>query len=714
MTPSIPITRDLVLVGGGHAHALVLRRWGMAPLPGARLTLIDPVPSTAYTGMLPGFVAGHYTRDDLAIDLVRLARFAGARLVRANATGLDRAAKRVLVEGRPSVHYDAVSFDVGITSAMPDLPGFPEHAFPAKPLGPFARRWAAFRDAGGGDVAVIGGGVGGVELALAMRHALPAGKAVTVIDAGTALAGISPAAAGHLRQRLGQDGVTLIEDASVSEVTAEGPRLADGTLVPADLIVGAAGARPWPFMATLDLPLTDGFLDVGPDLASPADPQVFGAGDCVHLTHAPRDKAGVYAVRAAPILGHNLRRVLEGHPGRRRYDPQRNYLKLISLGAREAIADRSGRALTAAPRLLWRWKDRIDRRFMAKLTDLPAMSTPSPPRRAAAGVADELAAPVPCGGCGAKVGPDALSAAIATLPATGRTDVEAGTGDDAAILRIGDARQVLTTDHLRAFTDDPWLMTRIAALHALGDVLAMGAVPQAVLMQLTLPRMSDRLQRETLREVVAAAAEVFALHGAAVVGGHTTLGPEMQVGFTVTGLAETPITLAGARTGDALLLTRPIGSGTILAGEMALRAHGSDVARALDLMASDQRPVAAALRNAHAMTDVTGFGLAGHLAAMCAASGRGARVDLDAVPLMPGALALAEGGIRSSLFAANRAGLLGRAHLPDTPRGDLMADPQTAGGLLAALPPEEARWIADAHGAWIIGEITGPGLATFE
>ena len=713
MTPTIPLTRDLVLVGGGHAHALVLRRWGMDPLPGARLTLIDPVPSTAYTGMLPGFVAGHYGRDDLAIDLVRLARFAGARLIRASATGLDRAARQVRVEGRPPVHYDTVSFDVGITSAMPGIPGFADHAVAAKPLGPFARRWAAFRAAGGGDVAVIGGGVGGVELALAMRHALPRAAAVTVIDADRALRGLSDSAARVLRTRLAQGGITLIENAEIAEIAPKGPRLADGTAVAADLTVGAAGARPWPFMTTLDLPRTDGFLDVGPDLASTGDGIVFGAGDCVHMTHAPRPKAGVYAVRAAPVLHHNLRRALEGQRDRRRYRPQKGYLKLVSLGPREAIADRNGRALTVAPALLWRWKDRIDRRFMAKLTDLPRMPAATAPRHAAAGVADELAAPVPCGGCGAKVGPDALSAAIATLPHADRPDVEAGVGDDAAVLRVGGARQALTTDHLRAFTEDPWLMTRIAALHALGDVLAMGAEPQAALTQRTLPRLSDRLQRDTLREIVAAAGEVFAAHGASVVGGHTTLGPEMQIGFTVTGLADAPITLAGARPGDALLLTRPVGSGTILAAEMALAARGADVAAALDLMATDQRGVAQALRDANAMTDVTGFGLAGHLAAMCAASKVGARIELDAVPLMAGALALAEGGTRSSLFTANRAGVLGRAHLPETPRGDLMADPQTAGGFLAALPPDEARRIADEHGAWIVGAITGPGLAVF-
>ena len=160
----LPLTRDLVLIGGGHSHALVLRKWGMSPLPGARLTVINPGPTAPYSGMLPGFVAGHYGRDELDIDLVRLARFAGARLVLGAVTGMDATAKTVSVEGRPPIAYDVASVNVGITSDMPAVPGFIEHAVPAKPLGPFAQRWADYLDGTGpAQVAVIGGGVAGAE-----------------------------------------------------------------------------------------------------------------------------------------------------------------------------------------------------------------------------------------------------------------------------------------------------------------------------------------------------------------------------------------------------------------------------------------------------------------------------------------------------------------------------------------------------------------------
>ena len=244
MQPALPLSRDLVLIGGGHAHALVLRAWGMRPLAGARLTLIDPSPTAPYTGMLPGHVAGHYAREALEIDLVRLARFAGARLATARATGIDRDGRRVRVEGRPDIAYDVLSIDVGVTSAMPELPGFAEHAVAAKPLDAFAARWRAFLAAPSGDVVVIGGGAAGAELSMAMAHALrEAGSQarVTVLEAGAALAGLAPGARGRILRVMTGLGVGLREGVRVERVGRDAAHLAGGEAIPAGLVVGAAG-----------------------------------------------------------------------------------------------------------------------------------------------------------------------------------------------------------------------------------------------------------------------------------------------------------------------------------------------------------------------------------------------------------------------------------------------------------------------------------------
>ena len=150
MQSTVPLTTDLVLIGGGHAHALVLRMWGMRPVPGVRLTLIDPRPVAPYTGMLPGHVAGHYSADEIGIDLVRLARFAGARLILGAATALDPEARTVTVaqagegEGERVVGFDVASLDIGITGDLPGVAGFAAHGIPVKPFVRFAKGWARY------------------------------------------------------------------------------------------------------------------------------------------------------------------------------------------------------------------------------------------------------------------------------------------------------------------------------------------------------------------------------------------------------------------------------------------------------------------------------------------------------------------------------------------------------------------------------------------
>ena len=688
---NLPLTRDLVLIGGGHTHALVLRKWGMNPLPGVRVTVINPGPTAPYSGMLPGFVAAHYSREELDIDLVKLARFAGARLVDGAATGIDRVVRSITVPGRPPIFYDVASVDIGITSTIPEVPGFADHAIPAKPLGTFASRWDAFRaDATQPQIAIIGGGVAGAELALAMAHALrDRDPQLRLIDRGRALGTLGYKARQLMLAALAARNIEIVEDAEVTEIFPEGIVLSDGRTIRSDFTTGAAGAQPQDWLAEIGIDLHDGFIAVDANLQS-SDPAIFAVGDCAHLRASPRPKAGVFAVREAPVLFANLRAVLSG--GKLRpYRPQRDYLKLISLGEKSALAEKFGTARAGA--ILWRLKDHIDRRFMRRFDDLPAMTTPAIPRRVALGMEEALGHKPMCGGCGAKVGRAALAEVL------GRTF-----GDDAAEVQPG---QVMTTDHLRSLTPDPVMMARIAAVHALGDIWAMGAMPQAATASIILPRMSATLQHRTLAEIMAAARDVMAAAGARIIGGHTSLGDELTIGFTVTGLADAPITLDGARPGDALILTKPLGSGTIMAAEMAGQARGADVMACLSLMTQGQGPAAEILAEAHAMTDVTGFGLAGHLRGMRDASGVGAQLVLDAIPLMAGAAALADAGVRSSLFADN---LAGAGPIGGRPF-DLLYDPQTAGGLLAAVAQDDAPEVltqlkAAGYTAAIIGSIT--------
>lgn len=693
-----PLVSDLVLVGGGHAHALVARMWGMDPMPGVRVTIVNPNPAAPYTGMLPGHIAGHYPREALMIDLVRLARFAGARLILDRAVGIDPDRRLVHLAGRAPIRFDVASVDVGIGSGLPELPGFAEHGVAAKPLGDYAARWQAFvaRRLAFPRVVVIGAGVGGVELALASMYRLRQDGArpqVTLVDrAPGVLPGVPERTRARLMAELAAAGIAVETGAEPVAVERDAVVLADGRRLGSEFTLSVAGARGQGWLAETGLQTHEGHLVVAPSLQT-SNPAIFAVGDCAHLAHAPRPKAGVYAVRAAPVLAANLKAALAGG-AMRAFHPQRDYLKLVSLGDRRALADRSG--LRGGGAWLWRWKDRIDRRFMAMFDDYPAMPAPALPARVPAALRRAVEAQPLCAGCGAKVGPGALSAALAGLGAPSRPDVRSGPGDDAAVLAAGGGVQVVTTDHLRAFTPDARVMARIAASHALGDVWAMGAAPQAVLAQVILPRMAEAMQAEMLAEVMAAAGEVVREAGADLVGGHTTVGAELTLGFTVTGLADRVVAKGGARPGDALVLTRAIGTGVILAAEMGLARVpgmilGEAWAGAIAAMGRPLGPAAGVLAPlARAMTDVTGFGLAGHLLEMLEASGCSARLDLAAVPVLPGAEALAAAGWASSLAPANRAAVDWRMEAPAGPRAALLADPQTGGGMLAAVPPERA------------------------
>ncbi|MEM6760452.1 MAG: selenide, water dikinase SelD [Pseudomonadota bacterium] len=694
---SIALTRDLVLVGGGHTHALVLRKWAMKPLPGVRVTLVNPGPTTAYSGMLPGHVAGHYSRDALDIDLVRLSQFAGARLVMAAASGINRETRVLHIDGAPDIGFDVLSLDIGVTSIMRDLPGFAEFAAPAKPLGPFAHRWQSYLEATPKlGVAVLGGGIAGVELALAMRHRLQTmghDIPVTIIEKDRALSALVPTTRQTLLARIAAVGVTLRENCTVTSVATDHVALASGAPVAADFVVGTTGAAPYPWLAATGLTDAAGFMPVNPNLQS-ADPKVFAVGDCAHLTETPRPKAGVYAVRQAPVLLGNLKAALSESGGMKPYRAQKDYLKLVSLGEKSAQAERFGMSLSGPA--LWRWKDRIDRAFMDKLNELPAPDRPVPPYPRAAGAATAHGADR-CGGCGSKLGPAALATGLS----------QQMLGDDAAMIQTGRQQQVISTDHLRGFVADHASMTEIAAIHALGDIWAMGATPQAATASITLPHQSSPLAARALHEIMETARRVMADAGAEIVGGHSTLGAELTIGFTVTGICDrAPITLAGAQPGDQLILTKPIGTGVIMAAHMRHRARGADVADALTSMKQPQSVAAAILQDARAMTDVTGFGLAGHLSNICTASGVGAQIHVDRVPVLPGAEDLSAQGIQSTLYPENAAGFAG----PATPRAALVFDPQTSGGLLAAVA-RDADVLCDklngaGYTAAVIGQVT--------
>jgi len=733
-----PIHADIVLVGGGHAHVHVVAAFAMRPLPGVRLTLVTRDLATPYSGMLPGVIAGLYTSEQAHIDLVRLAAATGTRLIRADAVGLDRANKRVLLAGRPPIAYDIVSIDVGIGPALAPILGAAGDAIAVKPIGSFLHKINSLteqcrRPDGPRQIAVIGGGAGGVELLLSVRTRLRAEArssgvnadafSFTLVTDGEILATHNARVRAAFRRIFAARGIVLHEHRRARAVTASAVELENGETVAADavLVTTDAAAPAWFRDTGLDLD-PKGFLAVGPTLQATNDPDVFAAGDCAALLATPREKAGVYAVRAGPPLAKNLRRRARGKsltPWR----PQRRHLALISTGERYAVASRG--AFKAEGAWLWTVKDWIDRRWMRMYQDVDAMAARMSARSSAAIASGDTATieALRCGGCAAKIGPGPLSRALARLgPAQASSDVVVGLDapDDAAVLVAPPGKNLVqTVDFFRAFFDDPYVFGEIAANHAVNDIFAMGGAPRFALATAVVPPGPSAKMEEELFQLLAGARACLDREGVALVGGHSGEGTDLALGLSVTGEVAPGqiVRKGGLKLGDALILTRPLGTGILFAAAMRASAKAAWIEAALSEMRRSNREASRILveHGATAMTDVTGFGLIGHLGEMLKASGAGAELDLPAVPLYPGALELACAGIASTLLPENLwlAGVL-RSDI-DAPARAILFDPQTSGGLLAGIPAERAeacvaQLMASGYtSAMIVGRITDSG-----
>ena len=708
-----PVIKDVVLVGAGHAHVTVLRMFGMKPIPGVRFTLISRELHTPYSGMLPGLIAGHYGFDEAHIDTGPLARFAGARLYQDEIVDLDPAGRTLICRHRPPVPYDVLSLNIGSTPNTADIPGATEHAIPVKPIDGFLARFEALKKRtlgrkGNTRVALVGAGAGGVELLLSVERRLErevalagfdtTGLSFTLVsDEADILPRFPAAFRARFRAILATRGITIITGAPVLAAEAGRLILAGRAPIEADEILWTTQAAPARWLEGTGLPLDDsGFLKVDDMLRVAGHRDLFAAGDTIAFPSRELPKSGVYAVREGPVLADNIRRTLTGRT-LRPFRPQREALYLVSTGERCAVGTRNG--LTFEGAWVWHWKDWIDRRFMRKFNDLPEMPTPvvaASPLADQPAIEEISAIAMRCGGCGAKVGATVLSRALGAIEPAQRKDVIVGLDapDDAAIVDTGgDKLSVQTVDYFRAIVDDPYMLGKIAANHSLGDIYAMGGEPQSALAIATIPYGLEAKVETDLEAMMIGANEVLRAAGCALVGGHTSEGAELALGFAVNGLVPRAATLrkGGLEPGDALILTKPIGTGTLLAANMRGKAKARWVMAAIAHMIESNGPAADILRRhgVRAATDVTGFGLLGHLVEMVRASDVDATLTIDRMPLIDGARETVAQGIFSSLQPQNvrlRRAIRDLEAASRHPLYPLLFDPQTAGGLLAAVP----------------------------
>lgn len=368
--------KRLLLIGGGHSHVEVLRRFAVKRDSTTQITLISPMAHTPYSGMLPGLIAGHYDFRQCHIDLPQLANHAQCRFVESEVIAIDTDAKAVSIATGAHYGFDVASIDIGSTPVVAGVVGVHEHAIPVKPTHYFLKRWEQLLQragrnglAAGFRVAVVGGGAAGIEVLLAMQYRLDnagcKGLSYSVLsDSENILPSHRPVVRKAFEKILQQRGVSVHCHQRIVKVGSNSFLTESGASFPADFVIWATGASAADWPAASELAVTaQGFIRVADTLQSISHPHIFAAGDIASMEHAPRPKSGVYAVRQGPPLAENLRRALNDE-GPLPYHPQQQALALISAGGRYAVASRGW--FFSQGRWVWRWKDYIDRSFMRR------------------------------------------------------------------------------------------------------------------------------------------------------------------------------------------------------------------------------------------------------------------------------------------------------------------------------------------------------------
>ena len=707
---NFPIARELVLVGGGHSHVIFLRMLGMNPVPGLKTTLISPDSRTPYSGMLPGLIAGHYHEDEAYIDLVPLCRFAGVDFIQSEVGAVDLGEQTVALSGRPAVHYDFLSLDIGSAPAL-DASISDSEVISVKPISTFLTRWNAFvkrfESEAVSDIGFVGAGAGGVELCLAVQYFLSkqfpdrSFRTHLFTEGKTILSEFNTSTRVRFERLLATRNIQVHREFRATSAAGGLLVSADAREVQLDEIfwITQASAQSWPSESGFDVDAA-GFIHVGETLQTLSAGNVFAVGDCARMVNYPRPKAGVYAVRQGKPLFRNVMALLLGSSPKP-YRPQSSFLSLISTGPQHAIASRNGFSLEGD--WAWRWKNWIDSRFMKRFSELPNMHQ-EPENSLQAEFDDKMH----CGGCGSKVAADLLHDVLKDILG------ESAPVDDAARIEIPAGKTLLqSVDHFRSFVNDPYLQARIALCHSVSDIYACGGTPHSVLASLTLPFGKPGVTKSLLIQILQGTVDQLQEEGAILIGGHTSEGLELSIGFTANGTVDPSDAWSkqGSSPGDVLVLTKALGTGTIFAADMRHLAKGPWVSEALLQMKRSNSDAVNIAKNftIQACTDITGFGLAGHCLEMTR-PGLGIELQLSNVPVMNGAAECLHAlGITSSLHEANKrsSGLSGL-----TSAAEILFDPQTSGGLLFSVPAEESEKLVSTlksggyEQASIVGQVT--------
>ncbi len=702
-----PQKKQLILVGGGHANVQVILSFAMQPLRDVSVLLISDQILAGYSGMLPGWIAGQFSREQTHIDLSRLCSVCGVTFIHSPVTNIDTDAQLVICQNRPAFYYDLLCINTGSKPAALATTS-EQTVIPIKPVEEFLLRLDRCLNQNDNKVllSIIGGGVAGVEVmfSLCERYAKHSNIQYQLITSNTHIVPqLNNSARNYLRQELKSRNVSTKTQFTLEKVV-DGKLIAqNGDQLPSDITILCSGGKPPAWLENVNLQKDEaGFIQVNDSLQSTSSSNVFAAGDIASIQGQDLEKSGVYAVRQGEFLTRNLRNALQG-VSLKSYRPQKSFLKLISLGHEKALAVKG--PFATAGKWVWKWKWRIDTEFVNRFNDYRMKQEQSGDFTQAP---DDL---MRCSGCAAKIGQSVLTDSLSGVENTLVKD------DSVLISSSGEDGLFQSVDFFRSLIDDDYLNTLITLNHALNDSYAMGLIPKSVMSMIALPPASNQIQSHRLAHIHAGIRDGLVESGAKLIGGHTAEASEAMQGFTVNARSANNVHWSnkGIKAGDTLLLTKPLGTGVLFAAHAAGEVNGEVISVAIDCMQQSHYAAVNLLHEypVNACTDVTGFGLLGHLTQMMQETGVKVALHLNALPILEGADELLVNGIRSSLHEDNRSAIhiLNNSEIIDaSPVSEILFDPQTAGGLLVSLPADFAakacgKLVDAGYHAAIIGSV---------
>jgi len=697
----IPITNDLVLIGGGHSHLSVLMKLSKKPLNGNRITLITNEIDTPYSGMIPGYIEGIYSWRDSHIDLYRLCLKLNVRFIHAEVERVSAHEKEIYFKDRPKIKFDVLSINTGIQSNNREIKGAAKYCLPVKPISKltnnFLNKITNFKS-----IAFIGGGAGSVELALAIKKRflnINQDIKITIITGKRGLLSTFPQKTKLTSLKtLEKFKIDIIEYKRVLEVKPKQIILSDKSLLKIDKAILSTNSMTPKWLAKSDILLTkDNYILVNKSFQTNYK-YVFASGDVIDFNNQNLKKAGVFAVRSGKPLAINIRKFILGKK-LVEYKFNKNYLALIGTSKRSAIATKYN--LTFNSRFFFYLKKYIDQNFIKKFSDfrirkkftLDALKTDvlNIFVKHKEKITDENDI-MQCKGCAAKVPLNALKQALPK-------DI-VSTSEDAVSVP-GHPELYQTVDMISSIITDPFLLGKIAANHSISDMVSVNSKITSAMMILQLPLSKTEINSRDLEQVLLGANEIFKTIDCPLIGGHTMIGKDKDpiIGFSILGQKQKKIKIVKNRrkikTKDLLILTEKIGSGLIFAG---INNYLIDSYFQIDVI---KQMIKGNLNfgkisnqlNILSMTDITGFGLANHLLNLIKRdnSKTGLTIYPNKIPLFQGVNECLNKDIKSSLFKSNYdIAQKDIIYKRDKSKLDnILYDPQTVGGIAFIIPQEE-------------------------